>query len=344
VFGGVDTHAATHTAAVVDAHGGVIAVRTFGSDRRGCRALVGWVAGHGRVVRVGVEQTGTYGAGVARELQRRNLAVVEVATTDPAARRADGKDDHLDAVSAARAAVSGRAAPARSRAGTLAALQSLAAARSGAARDARKAMQRLRAELVRAPEPVAVSLRDLTTTRLLLRCANFRRPAKTTPVDADAACRIALRQHARTYRRLEGEIGELAERMLPLVKALDARLLDVNGVGVVIAARILLTLGDNPDRLRSEAALAHLCAAAPIPASSGRTDRHRLNRSGDRAANNALYTIVLCRMRHDPRTKAYVDRRTKQGLSTKEIIRCLKRYIVREVHTALLADFAALTP
>jgi transposase len=156
------------------------------------------------------------------------------------------------------------------------------------------------------------------------------------------ATSAALRAIAIRVHYLTAEIDQADNWLRPIVAKTAPRLNALHGVGPEVAGRLLATAGNNPDRLRSEAALAHLCGAAPIPASSGRTDRHRLNRGGDRAANSALYTIVLSRLRHDPGTRAYMDRRTKQGLSTKEIIRCLKRYVVREVHTALLADFAAL--
>jgi transposase len=161
----------------------------------------------------------------------------------------------------------------------------------------------------------------------------------TDPVNATAA---ALRAIAARVRHLDTEIALADKRVRPAVAKTAPRLSALYGVGPEVAGQLLATAGDNPDRLRHEAALAHLCGAAPLPASSGRTDRHRLNRGGDRAANNALHTIVLCRMRHDPRTHAYVERRTKQGLGKKEIMRCLKRYVVREVYEALLADFAAL--
>lgn len=142
---------------------------------------------------------------------------------------------------------------------------------------------------------------------------------------------------------LNEEITLADARLRPVVTTVAPHTSALFGVGPEVAGQLLTTAGDNPDRMRSEQALAHLCGAAPIPASSGRTTRHRLNTGGDRAANSALHTIALVRMRYDPRTRAYVDRRTKEGLSKKEIIRCLKRYIVREVHTTLLADLTTST-
>jgi transposase len=153
----------------------------------------------------------------------------------------------------------------------------------------------------------------------------------------------ALQAIGQRVLHLEAEIADADKRVRPIVGKTAPTLSAMLGVGPEVAGQLLVTAGDNPDRLRSEAALAHLCGVAPVPASSGRKDRHRLNRGGDRAANNALYTIVLCRMRYDPRTRDYVERRTKQGLGKNEIMRCLKRYVVREVHAALLADFKILT-
>jgi transposase len=153
------------------------------------------------------------------------------------------------------------------------------------------------------------------------------------------ATKAALRAVGRRIVILTEEITLADARLTPIVTAAAPHTSALFGVGPEVAGQLLTTAGDNPDRMRSEKALAHLCGAAPIPASSGRTTRHRLNPGGDRAANNALHTIALVRMRHDPHTRAYVDRRTKQGLSKKEIIRCLKRYIIREVHITLLADF-----
>ena len=147
---------------------------------------------------------------------------------------------------------------------------------------------------------------------------------------------LALRVLARRHQHLSAEITELDRLLTPLVAAINPALLALHGVATDVAGQLLVTAGDNPERLRSEAAFAMLTGAAPLPASSGRTDRHRLNRGGDRQANAALYRVVCCRLRWDPRTRAYAERRTTQGLSKKEIIRCLKRYIAREIYTALL--------
>ncbi len=203
-------------------------------------------------------------------------------------------------------------------------------------------MNQLHAALLTGPADLREQLRALTGQRLVGACARLRQPATghalaALPDPIPAATKSTLRRLARRHQQLTDEIGDIDADLLPLVTLTAPALLALNGVGVEVAAQLPATAGDNPDRLSSEAAFAHLCGVAPLPASSGRTDRHQLNRGGDRAANSALHTITLCRMRWDLRTRAYITRRTAQGLSKKEIIRCLKRYIARDVHTALLA-------
>src|SRR6185312_5011155 len=185
------------------------------------------------------------------------------------------------------------------------------------------------------PEPLRATVRALGDRELIAHCTT-RRPDRTRVEDPTVAAMLALRSLARRHQELCAEITELDTLITPLVAALNPALLALTGVGPDVAGQLLVTAGDNPERLRSEAAFAMLCGAAPLPASSGRTVRHRLNRGGDRQANAALYRIVLCRLRWDPRTRAYAQRRTTEGMSKPEIIRCLKRYIAREIYTALL--------
>jgi transposase len=344
VTGGVDTHGKTHHAAAIDQVGRVLGDQEFPATAAGYRALLGWLRSLGRVVKVGVEGTGTYGAGLARYLAAEAVALVEVDRPDRKSRRAKGKSDPLDAIAAARAALSGQACGTpKTRTGPVEAIRALRVARRGAVKARTAALNQLHGLIASAPEQLRAELATLPVLAMVDRCASLTAD-DTRMTDAVHATRAALHAIAVRVQALTAEITQADKRLRPAVAKTAPRLSALYGVGAEVAGQLLATAGDNPDRLRSEAALAHLCGAAPIPASSGRTDRHRLNRGGDRAANNALHTIVLCRMRYDPRTRAYVDRRTKQGLSKKEIMRCLKRYIVREVHTALLADFAALTP
>jgi transposase len=343
VTGGVDTHGKTHHAAVIDQVGRHLGDREFPATPAGYRALLAWMRRFGPVVMVGVEGSGTYGAGVARYLTRERVTLVEVDRPDRRTRRAKGKSDPIDAYAAAQAALSGRATGVpKTRTGPVEAIRALRVARRGAVKARTAALNQLHGLIVSAPDTLREQLDPLSTTRAIRFCADL--PVDEDRLhDPDQATAAALRAIARRVQLFNAEIAEADRRLSATVAKTAPRLSALYGVGPDVAGQLLATAGDNPERLRSDAALAHLCGVAPIPVSSGRTDRHRLNRAGDRAANSALYTIALCRMRNDPRTRAYVDRRTKQGLSKKEILRCLKRYIIREVHTALLADFTALT-
>ena len=343
VTGGVDTHKDTHTAAVVDAHGRVLGHREFPTSTAGYRALLGWLRSHGELVKVGIEGTGAYGAGLARYLQAAGVALVEVDRPDRTARRHHGKSDPVDAQAAARAAQAGRATGVpKDRAGGVEALRALRVARRGAVAARARAQTQMTSLIVTAPDPLRAQLRGLSARQLVARCA-ARRPDRAAAADPGTATVLALRALARRHQHLSAEITELDALIAPLVTALNPTLLTLAGVGPDVAGQLLVTAGDNPHRLRSDAAFAMLCGAAPLPASSGRTQRHRLNRGGDRHANAALYRIVLCRLRWDPHARAYAHRRTTEGMSRKEIIRCLKRYVAREVYTALLTPHP-LTP
>ena len=342
ITGGVDTHADTHHAAALDQLGRVVADQEFEATAAGYRALLRWLRSLGRVVEVGVEGTGSYGAGLARYLRSNHVKVIEVDRPDRRTRRLKGKSDPIDAIAAARAVQAGTATGTpKTRTGPVEAIRMLRVARSGAVKARTAAFNQFTGILATAPEPVRAELTALPRAARITRCA-------TWPVDhenlnnPDQAVRAALQAIARRVQALDAEITQADAYLTPLVTTTAPRLTALFGVGTEVAGQLLTTAGDNPDRLHSERALAHLCGAAPIPASSGRTDRHRLNRGGDRAANAALYTIALSRMRYHPRTRDYVARRTTQGLSKKEIIRCLKRYIVREIYEALLADHQAL--
>jgi transposase len=341
VFGGVDTHGRTHHAAAIDGAGRLLGDAEFAATAAGYAVLLAWLTAFGRLVKVGVEGTGTYGAGLARHLAAQDVVVIEADRRDRQTRRRQGKSDPIDAIAAARAVLAGTATGApKTRTGPVEAIRALRVARRGAVKARTAALNQLHGLLVSAPEPMRTELTGLTTTELVARCTGFR-------IDPDRllepvmATKAALRAIARRVRALDDEITVADARLRPATATVAPRTAALFGAGPDVAGQLLVTAGDNPDRLRSEAALAHLAGISPLPASSGRTDRHRLNRGGDRAANAAIHRIVLCRMRHHEPTRAYVARRTTQGLS-KEIMRCLKRYVVREVHTALLADFEGL--
>jgi len=334
VTGGVDTHGQTHHAAVLDHLGRQLGDREFPTTPSGYRSLLDWVASHDQLERVGVEGTGTYGAALARQLHAAGVQVVEVDRPDRKARRVQGKSDPLDAYSAARSALAGTATGTpKTRDGRVEAIRALRVARSSAVKARSQTTNQLKSLLVTAPQQLREQLRVLTTTTLISTCARLR-PAGDI-ADPEHATKIALRRLARRHQYLSEEISEADAELRVLVTAAAPRLIALPGVGPEVAGQLLITLGDNPDRLHSEAAFAHLCGVAPIPASSGRTHRHRLNRGGDRPANKALYVVVLGRLRYDPRTRAYAAHRTTEGLSKPEIIRCLKRYVARELYNAL---------
>jgi transposase len=343
VFGGVDTHGRTHHAAVVDGAGRLLGDAEFAATAAGSVALLAWLAGFGRLSRIGVEGTGTDGAGLARYLAHQGAEVVEVDRPDRKTRRRPGKSDPIEAIAAARAVLAGTATGVpKTRTGPVEAIRALRVARRGAVKARTAALNQAHGLLVSAPEALRAELTALTTTELIARCAGFRIDPERL-LEPVMATKAALRAIARRIQALEEEIAAADTRLRPAVTTIAPRTVALFGAGPDVAGQLLVTAGDNPERLRSEAALAHLTGISPLPASSGRTDRHRLNRGGDRAANAAIHRMVLCRMRHHAPTRAYLARRTAQGLSKKEIMRCLKRYIVREVHTALLTDFEQLT-
>ncbi|TQM69277.1 transposase [Actinomadura hallensis] len=332
VAGGVDTHSDTHTAAVIDQVGRVLGTEQFPADTAGYAALLDWMRSFGQLVGVGVEGTGAYGAGLARLLHRQEVLVIEVDRPDRKTRRFQGKSDPIDAVQAAKTALAGeRTGVPKQRDGRIEALRNLRVARRSAVDQRADAQRRIKTLIVTAPDDLRERLRSLGVKDLITTCANLR-PDRTGAASPATAVKIALRSPARRHQQLTAEIADLDELLEPLVAAINPGLVAANGVGTDVAGQLLVTTGDNHDRLRSEAAFAMLCGAAPIPASSGKTNRHRLNRGGDRQANKALYRVVICRLRWDPRTRAYMERRTKDGLSKKEIIRCLKRYVARELY------------
>jgi len=338
VTGGVDTHKDQHVAAVVDQDDHVVGTASFPTTRAGYRALSAWMGGFGPLERVGVEGTGCYGAGLARYLRSQGLEVLEVTRPDRADRRRRGKDDTLDACNAAHAARAGRRViTPKARDGMVESLHVLREVRASAVIAHREALQLLHAQVIAAPEELRDQIRDLTRMRLVRTCAAFR-PDPAAFRDPYTATRIALRSLARRALALDEQIAELDALIEPLVRELAPSLLDAIGFGIHTAAQLLVTMGDNPQRVTSEARFAKFCGVAPLPASSGLITRHRLNRGGDRQANSALHLVVVCRLRYDERTRAYAERRTAEGKSKPEIIRCLKRYAAREAYYLIKHD------
>ena len=333
ITGGVDTHADVHVAAALDPIGGLLGVQEFPATAGGYARLLGWLAGFGTVALVGIEGTGSYGAGLARHVTAAGVRVVEVDRSDRQDRRRQGKSDPLDAVSAARAARSGRARGApKGRDGAVEAIRALMVAKRSAAGERTRTINQARALILTGPDDLRARFAKHSAAALVAGIASLRpRPGDV----AGYATRVALRELGRRAVFLDGQLERLDELIVPLVTARAPGLLALFGIGPNTAALLLIAAGDHPERLRSEAAWAHLCAAAPIPASSGKITRHRLNPGGDRQANHALWRIAFTRMGSDAATRAYVERRTKEGKSKAEIIRCLKRYVAREVYPHL---------
>jgi transposase len=334
VTGGVDTHLDVHVAAAVDASGGVLGVASFATTPAGYAELHVWLLTFGTPTRVGVEGTGAYGAGLARFLRRHQLEVIEVDRPNRQLRRRAGKSDSVDAIEAARAALSGRASGvAKTADGNVEAIRVLMIAKRSARETRIKCLNQIRHLGFTAPDELRERLRGVPRGRLA-RIAAALRPTAGTDVVLQAT-KLALQTLGRRVVDLDAMTERLDAQLAVLVRATAPDLLAVEGVGIDTAAILLVAAGDNPERLRSEAAFAHLCGVAPLEASSGKTTRHRLNRGGNRQANHALWRIVFTRMSADARTRAYVERRLEQGRSKPEIIRILKRYVAREIYKQL---------
>jgi transposase len=331
VVGGVDTHKDLHVAAVVDAHDQVLARESFPTTRHGYKQMLAWMRSFGQLRCIGIESTGTYGAGLLRYMQNAGIEVLEVTTPDKHDRRKRGKNDDLDAQNAAHAAFAGkRTVTPKTRDGMIESLRVLKACRKTAVAARRVALQMIHNTIICAPDDLRDILRKMTRMQLVRTLAAWR-PDLTDYRTVISAYRISLKSLGRRYLELHDEIADLDAMIGAIVDELAPNLVARNSIGQAGAAQLLLTAGDNPERLHSEASFAALCGVSPVPASSGKTTRYRLNRGGDRAANSALHIIAIGRLRTDPRTKAYIAKRMAEGHSKLEVIRCLKRYIAREV-------------
>lgn len=331
---GVDTHRDSHSAAVVTAATGVVEGQAkFPADGPGYRRLLRFAQKHAPQRRVwAIEGTGSFGAGLATFLADQEEQVIEVDRPKRPARRDGAKSDELDAIRAAREALSRKHHAVPRQRGEREAVRVLLATRESAVRSKTKAIALLKSLLLSAPQSLRQELRNATTTQQLARCAKLRtNPSQST----EQRCTIiAMRSTARRVLALQQEAADLEKEIATIVGQTTPQLLTQPGVGTITAAQILIAYS-HPGRFHSEAAFAALAGTAPLPASSGQTVRHRLNRGGDRQLNRALHTIVLCRMRDDPQTRAYTTRRTAEGRSTREIHRCLKRYTARHIYRLL---------
>lgn len=340
---GVDTHRDVHTAAVVTSMGRMCGSREFPTTGKGCRDLLAWARGHGEVRRAGVECTGSYGAALSRMLQAESIEVLDVNQPDKRARRSRGKTDAVDAEGAARAVISGRACVvAKTADGSIEALRVLKMVRDSAVHARTRAINQLKAILVTAAPELRESLRSLGAKTLVRRCADLPAADPREPTEVATTC--ALRRLAQRILALTAEANDTEKLMTSLIQNHLPELLARTGVGPDSAAALLILAGDNPERIKTEASFAALCGVSPVEASSGLTQRRRLNRGGDRRANAALYRIVISRLRWDSRTQAYMERRSAEGRTRREVIRCLKRYVAREIFLLIHDPASASRP
>lgn len=328
---GADTHRDIHVAAVVTAAGAMLASRAFPATADGYRRMLTWARSHGTVRRAGIECTGSYGQALTRYLLGESIEVTEVNQPDKSTRRRRGKTDAIDAEAAARAVITGRAtAVAKAGDGPVEAMRVLKIARTSAVSARTKAINQLKAIIVSAPPELREQLTGLGPATLIKRCAALPDPDASAGPAAHALV-TTLRLLARRVTELKAEAAELDRMLRELVEQHAPDLLQQPGVGPDSAATLLAAAGDNPGRLHSEAAYAALCGVSPVEASSGKTQRKRLNRGGDRQANAALHRIVISRIRWDDRTRSYLDKRMSEGKTRREAIRCLKRYVARDL-------------
>ena len=340
VIVGVDTHTHVHVAVAIDSWGIRLGDHAFVADSGGYEALVTWAETHGRMEAFGIEGTGSYGAGLARAVHRAGHHVVEVNRGDRRTRRAAGKSDTIDAEVAARSLLAGQStAIPKTADGAVEMIRQLKITRDTAMKARTTAMNTLKQIIVQAPPVLREALHDLTDHGLLTRCAGLRPGPIDRPI---ASAKHTLRSLARRWMALAEEIALHDRHLARLTTETSPTLRASFGVGAHTAAEMLILFGDNPDRIRSEAAFAKLCGACPIPASSGMTTgRHRLNRGGHRHANAALYRAVIVRMQFHQPTRDYVARRIAAGRTKRDIIRCLKRFLAREIYQRVMTDFRA---
>lgn len=334
---GVDTHKHVHVAAVMDTIGGILATLTITTDNGGFKQLLEWAPGIGKVLAFGIEGTGSYGATLTSFLRRHGHKVVEAGRPDRRSRRANGKSDTLDAENAARSVLAGFAtATPKSADGAVEMIRQLKIAHDSAVTDRSAAMVTMKAMLVHGSDELRRETSRKSQIMLARHLAALRPRTLASP---DDALRHSLRSLARRWQQLDAEAKELSSMIAQLVVDTAPQLLEQFGIGVDTAAEILIVVGDNPERIRSEAAFAKLAGISPVPTGSGMTSgRHRVNHGGHRQLNAAIYRTVIVRMRFHEPTVAYVARRTAEGKSKREIIRCLKRYVIREVYHLIKID------
>lgn len=341
---GIDTHQRTHHAVVLDPAGRPIADREIAASAAGSAELVAWVGqlathlGLPGTVRVGIESTGSYGAGLATAMLAAGFDVFEVNRPDKTTRALRGKSDPIDAESAARQVLAGTATGRpKIKTGIVEAIRNIKIPRDSAVTDRTAAYNQLRDLITTAPDPLRETLLALSGPQRVTKALALR-PDPTRLHEPAQAAKHGLRALARRIRALDAEIAEADRELTRLVRRATPTLLAMPQVGVQTCARLAITAGENIDRMTTEARFAKLTGTAPIPVASGKTHRVRLNRGGDRQANSALYLVIIGRLQRDPATQAYLQRRISEGKTKREAIRCLKRYLARTTYRALRQD------
>lgn len=341
VYGGVDSHKEFHVAAAVDEVGRILGTETFAATAAGYRRLQRWLERHGALAKVGVEGTGCYGLGLARALAARGVDVVEVNRPNRQLRRRRGKSDTVDAEAAARAVLNGEATSVPKAAdGIVEAIRALRVVFCSTRNARTRVANQIRDLLVTAPDQLRETLEPLDTNERVARAARFRCGDGFDPTETT---KVALRTLARQHQMLTTDLDALRSRLDELTIQANPALRHAVGIGPDVASILLVAAGDNPERLTTDAGFAALCGASPVEASSGKHVSHRLNKGGNRDANQALWRIVMVRLTCHQPTKNYVAKRRAEGKSQRFIIRCLKRYVAREIHQLLLRPELATT-
>lgn len=336
---GVDTHTDTHTAVAVDHLGRHLGELIIATTEPGYRELVDWAQDLGPLTAMGIEGTGCYGAGLVRYLTTNTeIAAIEVNRPNRQHRRRHGKSDPADAKAAAIAVLNGTATgPAKQRRSNIEAIRQLHMVRRSAIKSRTMCANQIKDLAVTAPEAIATQLRARNTNQRVRIAATWD-PNTVVDDPAAAAAIYAIRSLTERYQALTAEIKDLEAQLWPLLQATAPTLLAEHGVGLDVAAKLLIAVGENPDRLASEASFAALCGTSPVDASSGKHTRHRLNRGGNRHANNALHTVWLTRARSCDETRTYIAKREQHGRTRREISRCIKRALARRFHHIILKD------
>lgn len=331
---GVDTHKSNHIAVAINAHGARLGVITIPTTRKGYSDLETWASAFGSIKAFGIEGTGSYGAGLSRSMLARGHLVLDVMRPNRQLRYLHGKSDSLDAEGAARSVLNGQAtALAKTQTGLSEMIRHLKIARDSAVKAKSQAMITLKTLIINAPEELRATLDQIRGPISLIRHLAALRPGNiTSPI---ASAKASMRAIARRWLALHEEIQVHEQELERMVSEKAPDLMKSHGISTLTVAEMLILVGDNPERIKSEAALAKLCGVCPIPASSGKTNRMRLNRGGNRQANAALYRVAIVRLRDHATTKAYAARRRAEGKTPREIVRCVKRYIVREIYRHL---------